>query len=87
MAPLTIELPEELTAEINDRHIPAEVVHQIAVLAIKAWLHREKGSLSIPGQANGISSPFSESAIPFIDRLIDENRALFDRLARLPDRD
>jgi hypothetical protein len=39
MATLTIELPEDVTTELKDRHIPEEVVHQIVVRALKSWLH------------------------------------------------
>ena len=86
MTTVTIELPEDLTIELRDRHIPDEIVHHIVVQAIKDWLHNEgTASLSAAENANGTASPFAESAIPFIDKLIDENRSLFDRLAKLPD--
>jgi hypothetical protein len=86
MTTVTIELPEDLTIELHDRHIPNEIVHQIVVQAIKDWL-RNQGTSSLPAteDTNESASPFAESAIPFIDKLIDENRSLFDRLARLPD--
>jgi hypothetical protein len=29
--------------------------------------------------------PFTQSALPFVDNLIDQNRSLFDRLAKWPD--
>jgi hypothetical protein len=82
---MTIELPEDLTIELKDRHIPDEIVHQIAVNAIKSWLHTKSEALPGSENADGRSSPFAESATPFIDKLIDENRSLFDRLAQLPD--
>jgi hypothetical protein len=87
MTTVTIELPEDLTIELQDRHIPNEIVHRIAIQAIKDWLHSEGGTISLPPPENtdGNVSPFAESAIPFVDKLIDENRSLFDRLAKLPD--
>ena len=86
MATLTIELPEELTAELKDRHISEEIIHTIAVQAIKEWLDKELGtSVATPETANSNSSRFSESAVPYVDKLIDDNHSLFERLAKLPD--
>jgi hypothetical protein len=86
MTAVTIDLPEDLTIELKDRHIPDEVIHQIVVKAIKDWLRHESASLPLAAEGtNGSASAFAESAIPFIDKLIDENRSLFDRLAKLPD--
>jgi len=86
MATLTIELPEQLRSELKDRHIADEAVQTFVVKAIEAWLRSDDAS-EIAQATNRRSSPFSESAIPYIDKLIAENRSLFDRLARLPDRD
>jgi hypothetical protein len=82
---LTIDLPEDLIAELKHRHISDEAVHLFVVEAIKAWLRKEaEKPLHLSDQGNEQLSPFAESAIPYIDQLIDENRSLFDRLARLP---
>ncbi|HEX5691213.1 MAG TPA: hypothetical protein VFX76_14465 [Roseiflexaceae bacterium] len=81
---MTIELPEDLTIELKDRDIPDELVHQIAVDAIKHWLHSQAEVAHDSEHEGGPASPFTKSAIPFVDTLIDENRSLFDRLARFP---
>ena len=88
MITLNIELPEDLTSELKNRHISDEMVHVFVVQAIHAWLRSESSStISVPDQAKGKVSPFAESSIPYIDKLIDENRVLFERLAKLPDDD
>jgi predicted transcriptional regulator len=86
MATLTIELPDELAAELKARQIREDAICQIVVQAIEDWLRRlDVGSAPTTENANERSSPFAESAIPFIDQLIDENRSLFDRLAQCSD--
>jgi hypothetical protein len=85
MSQIILDLPEEVIAELKDRHISDESVSLVAVEAIKAWLRMEPDDAqNTPATANRPRSRFAESAIPFIDRLIDENRSLFERLARLP---
>jgi hypothetical protein len=86
MTTLTIKLPEKLTTELKDRHIADEAVHEFVVRAIEFWLQSDV-SPEAEQSPNARSSPFSESAVPYIDKLIAENRSLFERLARLPDLD
>jgi hypothetical protein len=81
MTTLTIELPEELTMALHDRSIPDSVVQQFVVQAVTLWLQSNPVLNSQGSEA--ASSIFGQSALPFIERLIDENQTLFERLATL----
>lgn len=70
---LTIELPDSLIAQLNERQITDEEIKTVAVAALEIWLAQEQST-------NG--GRFSESAVPFVRRLIAENRELFDALAQ-----
>ena len=85
MSQITLDLPEDITAEIEGQHISQEEVYHVAVRAIRDWLdQRAEVSTRALEDASAASSRFAESAIPFADRLIEENRTLFERLAKLP---
>ena len=70
---LTIELPDSLIAQLNERQIPEEEMKAVAVAALEIWLAQGHST-------NG--GRFTESAVPFVRRLIAENRDLFDALAK-----
>lgn len=70
---LTIELPDSLIAQLNERQIPEEEMKAVAVAALEIWLAQHHST-------NG--GRFTESAVPFVRRLIAENRDLFDALAK-----
>ena len=70
---LTIELPDSLIAQLNERRIPEEEIKAVAVAALEIWLAQQHST-------NG--GRFTESAVPFVRRLIAENRDLFDALAK-----
>jgi hypothetical protein len=55
------------------------------VTAVKAWLNRGQVSQDAQNIVNERpwSEAFQESAVDFVDQLIDENKALFEDLARL----
>jgi hypothetical protein len=85
MSQITLDLPEDITAEIESQHISQEEVYRVVLRAIREWLGQRadvspRGSDDVSVQ----SSRFAESAIPFAERLIGENRTLFERLAKLP---
>jgi hypothetical protein len=82
MSTLTIELPEVLTETIMVRRIPVEEVQSFVVEAIEGWLYTRPEYAKGDGDQEN-RSRFRESAVLFADRLINENRALFDRLAQL----
>ncbi|MGZ8844475.1 MAG: hypothetical protein ACXW18_12490 [Pyrinomonadaceae bacterium] len=70
---LTTELPEALIRQAAEREIPGEDLKAVAVAAVEIWLARWH---SVDG------GRFSESAVPFVRRLISGNRELFDALAQ-----
>ena len=85
MSQITLDLPEDIAAEIQGQHISEEEVYHVVLRAIRIWLdHRGEGSAADPKLANTPASRFAESAIPYADKLIEENRTLFERLAKLP---
>jgi hypothetical protein len=70
---LTIELPETLTEQFREREIPEKEIKAIALAALEIWLAQ-------PPKENG--GRFGESAVPFTQRLIAQNRELFEMLAQ-----
>jgi hypothetical protein len=70
---LSIELPDSLIKQLHERQIPEEEMKAVAVAALEIWLAQQHST-------NG--GRFTESAVPFVRRLIAENRDLFDALAK-----
>ena len=70
---LTIDLPNSLIEQLNERQIPAEELKAVAIAALEISLAQEQSTKS---------GRFSESAAPFVRRLIAENRELFDALVQ-----
>jgi hypothetical protein len=70
---LTIELPDSLVEQFRERQIPEEEMKAVAIAALEIWLAQQHST-------NG--GRFTESAGPFVRRLIAENHDLFDALAR-----
>lgn len=70
---LTIELPDSLIAQLNERQIPEKELKAVTIAALEIWLAQQQST-------NG--GRFSESAVPFVRRLIAENRELFEALAQ-----
>lgn len=70
---LTIELPETLTEQLRARSIPDKEAEAVAIAALEIWL-AQKHSVS--------GNRFNESAVPFVQRLIAQNRELFEKLAQ-----
>ena len=62
---LTIELPETLTEQLRARAIPEKEAEVVAIAALEIWLAQHPA-------ANG--NRFDESAVPFVQRLIAQNR-------------
>jgi hypothetical protein len=93
MATLTVELPESLMSELNKRRIPDETLNLLVIrmieslLQVKPEILTEKVDLlhlqAEMSENNTQPWPFSESALPFIDQLLDQNQTLFERLANL----
>ena len=80
MATLTIEVPERLVTELNQRQMPAGAVDAFVERALTLWLQADARHRK---RSDRVPSPFTESAAPFIEGLLDDNRELFERLAKL----
>ncbi len=70
---LTIELPDSLMGQLRERQIPEGEMKAVAVAALEIWLAQQHST-------NG--GRFTESAVPFVRRLIAENRELCETLAQ-----
>jgi len=85
MTTITITLPDDVATQLEAEHVSQQQLDAFVTTAVKAWLHRRQGSkdMSQVVQERPWSAAFQERADDFIDQLIDENRALFEELARL----
>jgi hypothetical protein len=80
MATLTLEIPEMLLTELNQRRMPAGAVDSFVARALALWLQTDARRVE---RSNGMPSLFTESAEPFIEALLDDHFELFERLAKL----
>jgi hypothetical protein len=85
MTTITITLPDEVAAQIEAKHISQQQLDAFVVTAVKAWLNRHQASQNAQNSMNERpwSEVFQDSAVDFVDQLIDENKALFEELAHL----
>lgn len=85
MTTITINLSDEVAAQIEAKHISQKQLDALVVVAVQAWLNRRQVSKDIQHsvQERPWSEAFQDSAIDFVDQLIDENKALFAELARI----
>jgi hypothetical protein len=85
MTTITITLPDEVAAQLEAKHISQQQLDAFVVTAIKAWLNWYQVSQQVQNivKERPWSAAFQDSAIDFVDQLIDENKALFEELARL----
>ncbi|HBY96408.1 MAG TPA: hypothetical protein DEP84_21110 [Chloroflexi bacterium] len=85
MATITVRLPEDLAAQLEAEQISKEQLDSFLVAAVKVWLtRRQAAETSRPKvEKRPWSKAFQDSAVAFVDQLIDENKALFEELARL----
>ena len=85
MTTITITLPDEVVAQIEAKHISRQQLDAFVVTAVQAWLNRRQVSQEAQNivQERPWSEAFQDSAVDFVDQLIDENKALFEALARL----
>lgn len=70
---LTIELPEPLNQQFRERQIPEKEIKAVILAALEIWL---------AGRPAADEGRFTESAVPFTQRLIAQNRELFELLAQ-----
>ena len=82
---MTITLPDEVATQIKAEHISQEQLDTFVVAAVKAWLRHRQVSKDMQHivQERPWSEAFQDSADDFMDRLIDENKVLFETMARL----
>jgi hypothetical protein len=81
MDTITVRLPEVIATQLEAEHISEEDLITFLIAAVKVWLMRCE---RLPeGTRHPWSEAFRESAVAFVDQLIDENRALFEELAQL----
>jgi hypothetical protein len=85
MVNITIRLPEDVAAELEAGRVSEEQLDAFLAAAVKAWLARRQATQREGAEAEKPpwSEAFQDSAVAFVDQLIDENRALFEELARL----
>lgn len=82
MSTLTIELPQTLLETIQDQNVPFEEVQAVIVKAVDEWL-QSRSAAGKADEQDAKRSRFATSATPFTEKLIRENRDLFERLAQL----
>ena len=85
MTTITITMPDDVATQIEAEHISQQQLDAFVATAVKVWLHRRQVNKDISHvvQERPWSEAFQDSAIDFVDQLIDENKALFEELARL----
>ena len=85
MTTMTITLPDEVAAQLEAQHISRQQLDAFVVTAVQAWLTRRQVNQEAQhiAQERPWSEAFQDSAIDFVDQLIDENTALFEELAHL----
>ena len=85
MDTITVKLPEDIAAQLEAERISEEQLGSFVVAALKVWLMRRQAANTSHAEVTKRpwSEAFQDSAVAFVDQLIDENRALFEELARL----
>lgn len=80
MATLTVELPDRLAERLATQAEAQRQLESFLVGAIEVWLRRRRRDVETdPSSWDGA---FESSAVEFVDQLIDDNRELFEELAR-----
>jgi hypothetical protein len=81
MNTITVRLPEVIATQLEAERISEEDLNTFLIAAVRVWLKRRERP---PEETQRPwSKAFQESAVAFVDQLIDENRALFEELAQL----
>jgi len=65
---LTLELPDSLVEQFREQRIPEEEMKAVVIAALEIWLAQEHSTHG---------GRFSESAVPFVRRLITEKPRTF----------
>ena len=77
MTTLTLELPDTLVRQLHQKQVSDKEIQAIAQAALEIWLANAEATAERRSEGR-----FSESAIPFVRRLMSRNRELFETLAR-----
>jgi hypothetical protein len=72
---ITLEVPEALALQMDEQRVSEQELQAVLTVMLETWLAQRAG-IAKPGR-------FSQSAIPFAKRLVAQNRALFEELAKL----
>ncbi len=81
MDKITVRLPKVIATQLETELISQEELNTFLITAVKVWLMRRE---RFPDETqHPWSEAFQESAVAFVDQLIDENRVLFEELAQL----
>jgi hypothetical protein len=67
--------------QLETEHVNEDELDSFLIAAVKAWLRRRKVDREETQPA--WAEAFQESAVAFVDQLIDENRSLFEELSQL----
>ena len=79
MTTMTLELPDSLAQQLQQKHVSPQLVQSVAVAALEFWLANAD---ELPQDTAQASTRFTESGADFARRLIQQNRALFEALAQ-----
>ena len=78
---ITVRLPKVIATQLEAERISEEDLNTFLTAAVKAWL---MWCERLPEETqHPWSEAFQESAVAFVDQLINENQALFEELAQL----
>ncbi len=85
MATITVNLPEEVAMQLAAERISKEQLNEFLAVTVKAWLMKRQAVKQAQSEieTRPWSEAFQDSAVAFVDQLIEGNRALFEELARL----
>ena len=79
MTTITLELPDTLAQQLRQGHVDDKEIQTVAVAAIEFWLANSEQLAALAARSGG---RFTESGTLFARHLIQQNRALFESLAR-----
>ena len=85
MATITVNLPEDVVMQLAAERISKEQLNEFLAVMVKAWLMKRQAVKQAQSEIDirSWSGAFQDSAVTFVDQLIEENRELFEELARL----
>ena len=73
MMTLTIDVPDTLSQQFQKQQISEQKIKAVALAALEIWLAQDAAEKK---------KRFTGSAKPYVQRLIAQNRELFETLAR-----